>query len=448
MIIGTAGHIDHGKTSLVRALTGVDTDRLKEEKARGISIDLGFAYLPAPDGARARLRRRAGARALRAQHAGRRDRHRFRRCWSSRPTTASCRRRVEHLAIVDLLGIERGIVALTKADLCRRRPACARSRRRSRRLLAPTRLAGAEIVPVSIVTGEGIDELARASRSRPPKRTAQRAAGGRFRLAVDRSFTLAGRRHGGDRNRAVRRGRGRRPRASSARPGLRRACARSMPRTGRPNGAGRRTLRAQSRGRGHHQGCDRARRHRARSRICMRRPTASMRRFACLPTERKPVGQWMPVRLHHAAAEVGARIVLLGDEPIAPGAEALVQLVLEQPIAAAAGDRFVLRDTTRAAHHRRRPLPRSARARPAGGARRSVWRSSTHMRSPSRSRRWRRCSTRAPRLRRPHGVCARPGARADRDRRDRRTHRHRADRDARPAASRSPPATGCGSSGA
>ena len=78
MIVGTAGHIDHGKTALVRALTGVDTDRLKEEKARGISIDLGFAYLPAPDGSDARLRRRAGAREVRAQHAGRRDRHRFR----------------------------------------------------------------------------------------------------------------------------------------------------------------------------------------------------------------------------------------------------------------------------------------------------------------------------------------------------------------------------------
>ena len=68
--------------------------------------------------------------------------------------------------------------------------------------------------------------------------------------------------------------------------------------------------------------------------------------FPCSATEAKPVKQWMPVRLHHAAAEVGARIVLLGDAPVTPGGEAPVQLVLERPIAAAAGDRFVLRDTT------------------------------------------------------------------------------------------------------
>src|SRR6478752_3063100 len=116
MIIGTAGHIDHGKTSLVRALTGVDTDRLKEEKARGISIDLGFAYLPATDGSVLGFvdvpghekfvhNMLAGATGIDfvllvvAADDG------------VMPQTR------EHLAIVDLLGIRRGIVALTKADL-------------------------------------------------------------------------------------------------------------------------------------------------------------------------------------------------------------------------------------------------------------------------------------------------------------------------------------------
>ena len=116
MIVGTAGHIDHGKTSLVRALTGVDTDRLKEEKARGISIDLGFAYLPAPDGSVLGFvdvpghekfvhNMLAGATGIDfvllvvAADDG------------VMPQTR------EHLAIVDLLGIRRGIVALTKADL-------------------------------------------------------------------------------------------------------------------------------------------------------------------------------------------------------------------------------------------------------------------------------------------------------------------------------------------
>src|SRR5262249_2190418 len=116
MIVGTAGHIDHGKTSLVRALTGVDTDRLKEEKARGISIDLGFAYLPTPDGdvlgfvdvpghegfVRNMLAGVCGidfALLVIAADDG------------VMPQTR------EHLAIIDLLGIKHGLVALAKADL-------------------------------------------------------------------------------------------------------------------------------------------------------------------------------------------------------------------------------------------------------------------------------------------------------------------------------------------
>ena len=116
MIIGTAGHIDHGKTALVRALTGVETDRLREEKARGISIDLGFAYLAAPDGSVLGFvdvpghekfvhNMLAGATGIDfvmlviAADDG------------IKPQT------LEHLAIVDLLGIESGVVALTKADL-------------------------------------------------------------------------------------------------------------------------------------------------------------------------------------------------------------------------------------------------------------------------------------------------------------------------------------------
>src|ERR1700720_1245887 len=116
MIIGTAGHIDHGKTALVKALTGVDCDRLKEEKARGITIDLGFAYLPiaagpvlgfvdVPGHERFVHTMLAGASgidfALLAIAAD--D--------GIKPQT------LEHLAIIDLLGVKRGLVALTKADI-------------------------------------------------------------------------------------------------------------------------------------------------------------------------------------------------------------------------------------------------------------------------------------------------------------------------------------------
>ena len=116
MIIGTAGHIDHGKTSLVHALTGVDTDRLKEEKARGISIDLGFAYLPAPDGSILGFvdvpghekfvhNMVAGATGI--------DFVLLVVAADDGPMPQT----FEHLAIIDLLGVKRGVVALTKADL-------------------------------------------------------------------------------------------------------------------------------------------------------------------------------------------------------------------------------------------------------------------------------------------------------------------------------------------
>src|SRR6476660_618415 len=157
MIIGTAGHIDHGKTSLVRALTGVDTDRLKEEKARGISIDLGFAYLPASDGSVLGFidvpghekfvhNMLAGATGIDfvllvvAADDG------------IMPQTR------EHLAIVDLLGIRQGVVALTKADLADE-PRRADVASEIAGALSTTGLADAEIIPASTVSGEGINAL-------------------------------------------------------------------------------------------------------------------------------------------------------------------------------------------------------------------------------------------------------------------------------------------------
>src|SRR5262245_24368033 len=115
MIIGTAGHIDHGKTALVRALTGVDTDRLKEEKARGISIDLGFAYLPAADGSVVGFVDVPGhERFVHTMVAGASGIDFVLLVIAAddgvMPQT------LEHLAIIDLLGVERGIVALSKAD--------------------------------------------------------------------------------------------------------------------------------------------------------------------------------------------------------------------------------------------------------------------------------------------------------------------------------------------
>ena len=189
MIVGTAGHIDHGKTSLVRALTGVDTDRLKEEKARGISIELGFAYLPAPDGSVLGFIDVPGhEKFIHTMLAGATGID-FALLVIAADDGVMPQTR-EHLAILDLLGVSKGVVALTKCDLVS-------AARRDEvmidiaNLLLPTRLSGAEIMPVSTVTGEGIEPL-RERLFEAAATTGRHTSDGLFRLAVDRSFTLSG----------------------------------------------------------------------------------------------------------------------------------------------------------------------------------------------------------------------------------------------------------------
>src|SRR6202162_6263623 len=180
--VGTAGHIDHGKTWLVRALTGKDTDRLPEERARGISIDLGYAPLELPDGRRLSLVDVPGhERFVRNMVAGASGIDLFLLVIDAgegaRPQTH------EHLAILRLLGVERGVVAVTKADAVDAETlelAVAEARE-----LVP----GAEVVPVSAKTGAGLDEL-RAALGRV--RVTERDGGPPTRLYVDRVFTLQG----------------------------------------------------------------------------------------------------------------------------------------------------------------------------------------------------------------------------------------------------------------
>jgi selenocysteine-specific elongation factor len=342
MIIGTAGHIDHGKTSLVRALTGVDTDRLKEEKARGISIDLGFAYLPASDGSVLGFvdvpghekfvhNMLAGATGIDfvllviAADDG------------VMPQTR------EHLAIVDLLGIERGLVALTKIDLV------SSSRRAEvadeiRQEMAATGLAGADILPVSTVTGEGIDDL-RQKIVDAAQSVQARNGRGRFRLAVDRSFTLAG--TGTVVTGTVVSGSVAVEDQVIVSPSGLKARVRSIHAQNRPAGSGQVGDRCALNLAGDGIAKDVIARGDMICDPALQAPSDRIdATLKLLATETKPVSQWMPVRLHHAAAETGARIVLLGDGPIPPSGEGLIQLVLDQPTAAAAGDRFILRDTT------------------------------------------------------------------------------------------------------
>ena len=189
LILGTAGHIDHGKTALIKALTGTDTDRLKEERERGISIDLGFAHFDAGDGETAGVVDVPGhERFIRNMLAGAHGIDLVLLVVAAddgvMPQTE------EHLDILHLLGARRGVVAISKVDLvdaARRRAV----REEVEILLDGTGLEGAPVVEVSTVTGEGIETLRETIRAalrdhtRPPPE-------GCFRLPVDRAFVMRG----------------------------------------------------------------------------------------------------------------------------------------------------------------------------------------------------------------------------------------------------------------
>src|SRR3982750_4749815 len=157
MIIGTAGHIDHGKTALVRALTGVDTDRLPEEKRRGITIDLGFAPLDLPNVGVAGVVDVPGHEAfVRTMLAGATGVDAALLVVAADEGVMPQTR--EHLAILHLLGVRGGVVALTKCDLVDDEW-LALVQDDVRALLAATPLADAVLVPTSATTGQGLDEL-------------------------------------------------------------------------------------------------------------------------------------------------------------------------------------------------------------------------------------------------------------------------------------------------
>ena len=182
LTVGTAGHIDHGKTWLVRALTGKDTDRLPEEQRRGISIDLGYAPLELPDGRRVSLVDVPGhERFVRTMIAGATGIDLFLLVIDAqegaRPQTH------EHLAVLRLLGVDKGVVAVTKADAVDEET-LALAMEEARELVP-----GAEVVAVSAKTGAGLDDL-RAALARVP--VAERSSSRATRLYVDRVFTMPG----------------------------------------------------------------------------------------------------------------------------------------------------------------------------------------------------------------------------------------------------------------
>jgi selenocysteine-specific elongation factor len=340
MIVGTAGHIDHGKTALVRALTGVEADRLKEEQARGITLDLGYAYQALTDGGvlgfvdvpgHEKLVHNMLAGATGIDHV----------LLVVASDDGPMPQTREHVQILDLLGLASGTVALTKCDLVDG-ARLDEAHRQIRDLLASSGLADAPIMAVSSVNREGIDAL-RDHLHVAARETGLRRTDGMFRLAVDRCFTLsgagtvvtgtvhAGRVCVGDTVRVTPSGLDVRVRAIHAqnRPseeglaGQRCALNLSAP------GLGKRDI--------------------ARGDWVvdplLDQPTSRLdARLRVLPDEARPLRHWTPVHLHLGAARLMARIAILEGDQIEPGASGLVQLVLEDETHALHGDRFVLRD--------------------------------------------------------------------------------------------------------
>ena len=190
LVLGTAGHIDHGKTSLIRALTGVDTDRLPEEKARGITIDLGFAALDLADDLRVAIVDVPGHEKLvRTMVSGAAGIDLVMLVVAADEGVMPQTR--EHVAICDLLGIETGLVAITKSDLADEE-VVELAQEEVADLLEATSLAGATMVAVSSETGDGVErlkeelgKLVRATRPRTPRF-------GPSRLSIDRAFAMKG----------------------------------------------------------------------------------------------------------------------------------------------------------------------------------------------------------------------------------------------------------------
>ena len=338
MIIGTAGHIDHGKSALVRALTGVETDRLKEEKARGISIELGYAYQGLPNGDVLGFIDVPGhERLIHTMLAGAGGIDFLLLAVAADDGVMPQTR--EHLDIVNLLGIERGALALTKID--RVEPARVDAVVADvGALLSGTALAGMPAFPVSALTGDGVDAL-RAHLFDAAMTLPERGTDGDFRLAVDRSFTLQG--TGTVVTGTVFSGSVEVGATLTVCPGGRRVRLRGLHAQNRPAQVGRAGQRCAL----NLAGADKAAVARGdwivAERLCVgvERFDARLRLSAQAP---QPLRQWAPVHLHLGAARGMARLVLLEGDSLAPGSTALVQVVPERPIGALHGDRFVIRD--------------------------------------------------------------------------------------------------------
>ena len=336
MIIGTAGHIDHGKTALVRALTGVDTDRLPEEKRRGITIDLGFAPLEVPNVGVVGVVDVPGHEAfVRTMLAGATGIDLALLIVAADEGVMPQTR--EHLAILGLLGIRGGVVALTKRDLVDD-DWLDLVRLDLAETLTGTALAGAAVVPTSVVTGQGLGEL-RDAIARAAETVGPRSADDVFRMPVDRVFTVRG--TGTVVTGTVWSGRISRDDSVRVLPDSRSVRVRGLQAHGSSVDAARPGMRLAVA----LAGVD----HDAISRGAVlvadqgwhstRVLRADVRLLAGNSTLLSPRAT---VRFHLGTTEVGARVVTPGG-PLSAGESKPARVVLDAPVVARAGDRFVIR---------------------------------------------------------------------------------------------------------
>jgi selenocysteine-specific elongation factor len=340
-IIGTAGHIDHGKTSLIKALTGQDTDRLKEEKERGISIELGFAHFDLPDGTQAGVVDVPGhERFIRHMLAGAHGVDLV--LFTVAADDGIMPQTEEHLDILHLLGVNRAIWVITKADLVSE----ARIRELEQDievLSAGTSLEKSPVVPFSAVTGLGLEELRRRI-AQDLERDAAPQSAGYFRLPVDRVFVMQG--HGvvvtgtalsgeirtGDHVRCL--------------PGDQLFRVRSV----QVHGHATETATWGQRVALNLSGQEKPVIERGQV-ICHEKITMSADRFdASLevrPAATAGIKNHQRVRVHLGTAERLATVILLASkEKVGPKESAFCQIVLAEPALALRGDRFIVRDET------------------------------------------------------------------------------------------------------
>jgi len=336
LIVGTAGHIDHGKSSLVLALTGTDPDRLAEEKRRGITIDLGFAHLDLGQGRVASFVDVPGhERFVRNMLAGAHGLDAVLLVVAADESVMPQTR--EHFHICRLLGVRQGLVALTKCDLADAETQ-ALAELEVRELVAGSFLEGAPVLRLSARTGAGLDAL-RDELRRLAEAAGPRGAEGLPRLPVDRVFTMrgfgtvvtgtlvSGRVSVGDELEAL--------------PAGRRCRVRGL----QVHGAAVEGVEAGNRAALNLAGADVA--ELARGDVLAApgtlRPSSLLDvELRLLPGER-PLRNDARLRVHVASAEVLARVRLLGQPELAPGAAGVAQLRLEKPTVAGLGERLVLR---------------------------------------------------------------------------------------------------------